>query len=79
MKCDKCNSKADGSNIIEGGKGYKFCSICAILLDKIPTGNRVALFLRPDASQDESFPFSKVERDILAAKERRVRGKKIWK
>lgn len=78
MKCDKCKSKADGYRIIEGGNAYKFCHVCSIFLDKIPTGNRVALFLRPDASQDESLPFSKVDRNILRAKERRSKGEKIW-
>ena len=77
-KCDKCNSKADGAAITEGDKTYHFCNVCFTLLDKIPTGFRCEIFLKPDASQDECLSFTHVERNMLAAKERRIKGKSLW-
>lgn len=77
-KCNKCNSKANGTIRVRGGENFYFCTFCSICLDKIPP---MALydFLQPDSSKREDFPFTQIERDMLNAKERRKEGKSIWK
>lgn len=57
------------------GHVYHFCAVCTVLLGKVPG---VDLFLRSDCSQNLDIPFTSEERDLLGAKERRVKGKILW-
>lgn len=49
-QCAKCGTDCleNGSYITEGGKLYYFCRLCTLILDDLPQGKKVRVFLYGD-------------------------------
>jgi len=74
--CRKCHSdaKVRGSYFTEAGEVLYFCNICSKILDEMPQGNKVGIFLR---TTDYSFIKNMILKNIfLARMERKNKAKK---
>jgi hypothetical protein len=82
-KCTKCKCSFKENKykslILLGSTSYFLCDFCTILYEKTPPCLFME-FMKPDSAEDEGLTkhFTFVETNMLRARERRVRGEKIW-
>jgi hypothetical protein len=77
--CDKCKAEDSLTQYIEGGEKYEFCVLCSAILEKLQKTNFLHLFMNPKFSEDDDYEISRIDRDMLRAREDRARGDGKWK
>lgn len=75
--CAKCRTDctAAGGYVTEGGLSFYFCRLCLQILEDMPQGNKVHLFLYDKTHKQIK---SRVTRDVLSARLRRAAGISPW-
>lgn len=70
-KCTKCEKDANGAFFVEGGNCFQFCKECTDIIETFPTGYAITTFIN-------FGKYNLIEKNILEAKKRRIRGETIW-
>lgn len=74
VKCSKCYTNLkDFTIIVEWGTSYILCRQCAAILDYCKGTGKTKRFV-----EDEDFPLTDVERNMIEARRLRAKGKGPW-